>query len=575
MISKVLLLFKTHLDIGFTDLAENIINQYLDTYIPRAIKIGYELKDTDTPFIWSIGSWMVNEALKKDDGTVSKAIKDGIISWHALPFTSHTELMNEKLFRYGLSISKKLDKKFSKNTISAKMSDVPGHTRGMIAPLFDNGVKFLHIGVNPATPLPDVPKMFRWKHNGKSIVVAYNKGGYGGSFEVGNTAVVFGVTGDNTGPQTAEEIKEIYQNVKKEYPAAEVSAATLEDVALLVDNIDLPVIEDEIGDTWIHGAATDPKKLAGYRYLLRNIENFENFDFYDNLLLVPEHTCGLDVKTYFNYTDCYEPYKLLTYKNDEKYKKMEKSWNEQRNYVDKAASIAHLDYKSDIMVDMLDLTGFERIDIPDDFPYELSYQLFDNKDYERFKKDYMQTHIEWAIWDFTKVGLPEYEGGIYIAHISEAYVNKNGKKVYKMEFDESIQKRCGLPFFMLEEENNNVTLKWFGKCANKLPEAFWFKFKGFKEDWILDKMGVWTSPEHTLGNKGLHAVMYGVKNSDVTIETLDAALVAPFGRHLLEVDFKMEQDLYFNLYNNIWNTNFPMWYSDDSKFRFIIHKNEK
>ena len=42
MISKVLLLFKTHLDIGFTDYAENVVKQYLDTYMPRAIKIGYE-----------------------------------------------------------------------------------------------------------------------------------------------------------------------------------------------------------------------------------------------------------------------------------------------------------------------------------------------------------------------------------------------------------------------------------------------------------------------------------------------------------------------------------------------------
>jgi hypothetical protein len=31
-------------------------------------------------------------------------------------------------------------------------------------------------------------------------------------------------------------------------------------------------------------------------------------------------------------------------------------------------------------------------------------------------------------------------------------------------------------------------------------------------------------------------------------------------------------DMYFNLYNNIWNTNFPMWFSDDAKFRFVIRK---
>ena len=31
----------------------------------------------------------------------------------------------------------------------------------------------------------------------------------------------------------------------------------------------LPVITQEIGDTWIHGVGTDPKKVAQYRELLR------------------------------------------------------------------------------------------------------------------------------------------------------------------------------------------------------------------------------------------------------------------------------------------------------------------
>ena len=30
------------------------------------------------------------------------------------------------------------------------------------------------------------------------------------------------------------------------------------------------------------------------------------------------------------------------------------------------------------------------------------------------------------------------------------------------------------------------------------------------------------------------------------------------------------QDMYFNLYNNIWGCNQPMWYCDDSRFRFLI-----
>ena len=57
MIKEVLLIFKTHLDIGFTDYAENVVNAYMERFIPNAIKVGYELKGTDTPFKWNCGSW--------------------------------------------------------------------------------------------------------------------------------------------------------------------------------------------------------------------------------------------------------------------------------------------------------------------------------------------------------------------------------------------------------------------------------------------------------------------------------------------------------------------------------------
>ena len=145
-IKEVLIIFKTHLDIGFCDLGEAIVKTYLEHFIPNAIKRGYELKDTDTPFIWTVGSWLVNEALKNDtDGTVAKAIEDGIIKWHALPVTYFTEAMNRELFEYGLSLSQKLDERFGKTTISSKMSDVPGHTIAMVPLMAKNGVEFLPV----------------------------------------------------------------------------------------------------------------------------------------------------------------------------------------------------------------------------------------------------------------------------------------------------------------------------------------------------------------------------------------------------------------------------------------------
>ena len=205
---EVLVIFKTHLDVGFTGYAKDIIDNYLNVFIPNAIRVGYELKDTDTPFIWTVGSWMIWKALKEDkSGVVEKAIKDGIINWHGLPFTTHTELLNADLFNFGLDISRELDQKFGRKTIAAKMTDVPGHTKGMIPLMKKRNIEFLHIGVNSATPVPPVPPLFRWKNGNDSIVVMY-EGGYGCTQEFDDFVLCFAHTHDNKGPQSKDEIIE-------------------------------------------------------------------------------------------------------------------------------------------------------------------------------------------------------------------------------------------------------------------------------------------------------------------------------------------------------------------------------
>ena len=71
--------------------------------------------------------------------------------------------MSPDLFRAGLSYSQELDRRFGKTTIAAKMTDVPGHTLGMVPLLAEAGIRFLHLGVNTASPPPDVPDIFRWR----------------------------------------------------------------------------------------------------------------------------------------------------------------------------------------------------------------------------------------------------------------------------------------------------------------------------------------------------------------------------------------------------------------------------
>ena len=569
---EILLIFKTHLDIGFTDYAESVLQKYLEQYIPNAIRAGYELKDTETPFVWTVGSWLLWQALQNDkDKIVENAIKDGILRWHALPFTTHTELMNSTLFEYGVSLSKKLDERFGVKTVGAKMSDVPGHTIGMIPILKKYGVNFLHIGVNPATPLPPVPPVFKWKYRDDEITVMY-QGNYGEVAEFDDFIVYFAHTGDNLGPQSAEDIIATYREIQERYPNCKIKASTIEELAERVSCMQgVPVIEKEIGDTWIHGVGTDPQKVSRYRKLLRNIEKIDkiSFDLTDNLLCVPEHTWGMDVKTHFAFKQFYTHQELELFVNDER-KKIEKSWKEQRDYVSKAEKL--LNVQSDYPIKRPDLSTYVKVENIQEPNFEISWQLFDVLDYERYKKEYMRCHLNWAIWDFTKVGLEKYKGGIYTASVVDVYQNST-EVLYHYVFEKELAQEYGLPEFYLSIKDDKIELKWFNKKMSRLPQAFWFKIKGLEEDWQLQKMGVWISPEEIIGSPLISAIDKGVKNPSVEIESWDCALVAPFGRQLLQYNLKnCKQDLYFNLYNNIWNTNFPMWYSDDALFRFFLKK---
>ena len=565
MIRNVLLIFKTHLDLGFTGYAADVREKYLNEYLPAAVRTARENEHTDHRFVWTTGSWLIREALKQDDGTLDAAIRDGLIAWHALPFTTHTESMNPALFSAGLDISAVLDERYGRKTIAAKMTDVPGHTAGMIPLLAERGVELLHIGVNPATPVPDVPEIFRWKNGDKSIVVIYSSD-YGEPCEFGDTALVFGFTGDNHGPQGGEQLEAIYRSLREKYPDAVIRAATLDDAAIALRGAELPVVEGEIGDSWIHGIGTDPTKTRAFREILRRCGSFGDTDLSGSLLLVPEHTWGMDLKTHFPNETHWLPHEI---ESCTERTVIEKSWEEQRAYVYRAAEQLHVDLTDVLTVELPDPSSMTPIDAEPNA--EVSYQLFDRMDYGRFRDEYLRLDCWWSQWDFTKIGLPEYRGGIYLPEVTGAWQDGD-TKVFRLTFDEEIRRFSGLPEIWLLEREDFTELRWFGKGANRLPEAFWLRFPQVTDNVQMYKMGQWIDPDAVLDAKNLHGV-WAVRSQTHEIETLDAPLAAPFGRNLLRRKNPTDaQSLYFNLYNNVWNTNFPMWFADDAKFRFVIRR---
>jgi hypothetical protein len=318
-IERVHVVFKTHLDIGFTDLARNIVERYLRVFIPKALDAAEELEGSGGTerFVWTTGSWLIDEYLRRagdpERERMERAIRSGGIAWHAMPFTTHSELMDPWLADSALAISARLDERFGRKTIAAKLTDVPGHTIGLVPILAGRGVRYLHVGVNDGSRVPEVPRLFRWRAPDGSEVLVHYSAGYGDelAFPGLADALVIAHSSDNSGPPSAAEAKRILAGAAGRYAGASVFASTLDAFAerLLPLAPSLPLVEGEIGDTWIHGAATDPRKLAGYRALLRRRAEWASRGGWDdaspcarafarNLLLIAEHTWGLDTKKY-------------------------------------------------------------------------------------------------------------------------------------------------------------------------------------------------------------------------------------------------------------------------------------
>ena len=227
--------------------------------------------------MWTTGSWLLFEYLEQasaaDRKAMEEAIARGDIAWHALPFTWQTEMLDPSMIEGSLALSQSLDQRFGKVTTGAKMTDVPGHTRGMIAPLAKHGVTFLEIGVNGGSTAAQLPPLFLWKDpSGASLTMMYHWDYSGIAVVPGSDlAVVTRVRGDNSGPHTAEEIAKIHADLAARFPNAEITACNLSEMANAIAPYrdKLPVVTEEIGDTWIHGCASDPLKVARYREVAR------------------------------------------------------------------------------------------------------------------------------------------------------------------------------------------------------------------------------------------------------------------------------------------------------------------
>jgi hypothetical protein len=468
-VKRVLVMFKCHLDVGFTDTQAGVMRKYFDVYYPEAMKRAAEMRGAGSDrFVWTTGSWMLYEYLEQaaaaDRKRMEQAIAAGDIAWHALPFSWQTELLDRSMIAGGLAFSKSLDQRFGRATAGAKMTDVPGHTQGLIAPLAEGSVKFLHIGVNSASTPPEVPALLVWKDSsGASLIVMYQHKGYGGVLRIpgSDLAISIEMGDDNTGPQTIEEIRRAYADLRRQFPAATITATTLSEIGNAVNSFrgHFPVVTDEIGDTWIHGVASDPVKLARYREVARlrrawidqgkvKVGDKTDLAFLRRFLLAAEHTWGTDTKTYLDH-DHYKPQDLQTVLDRPGYRKMITSWAEKRDNIDVAVTTlpenlrgeatqklatlrpvepstagmrpfnadqeiegAHftiaLDEKSGAIRKLHHKATGREWAAADHLLALFSYQTFSADDYAQFMESYVTSKADWAPQDFGKPNITSF-----------------------------------------------------------------------------------------------------------------------------------------------------------------------
>ncbi|HNS20889.1 MAG TPA: glycoside hydrolase family 38 C-terminal domain-containing protein [Sedimentisphaerales bacterium] len=377
-VREVIITFKTHFDIGYTDLASNVVQRYRTTMIDQALRVVDQNRGLppEQQFVWTIPGWPMAKILEDWDGQTAErkqqillAFKDGRFVVHGLPFTTHTELLEPEDLVRGLGFASRLCREAGLPLPrDAKMTDVPCHSWMMPTLLRHAGIEFLHLGCNAASSSPEVPLLFWWEGpDGSRLLTMYSAAGYGtGLVPPGDwpyrTWLALEHTGDNHGPPTPEEVKKLLAESAQKLPGVKVRIGRLSDFAdaILAEKAQIPVVRGDMPDTWIHGPMCDPAGAGIARSIRPDINSVESLatllyiwgvpvspadcarlvaDARENSLLYGEHTWGgalswvtkYGSETKWDYGDAWKADRAVG-----RFSKLEASWAEHTRYIEQA-----------------------------------------------------------------------------------------------------------------------------------------------------------------------------------------------------------------------------------------------
>src|SRR5579863_6538792 len=121
-VSQIIVVCKTHFDIGYSDRVASVLDFYRTTMIDRALDLIDTSKELppEEQFIWTCPGWVFNRIVEDWPGQtaerrrrVDQAVKSGRVVAHALPFSIESELMGPEEFARGYIFADSSCRKFS------------------------------------------------------------------------------------------------------------------------------------------------------------------------------------------------------------------------------------------------------------------------------------------------------------------------------------------------------------------------------------------------------------------------------------------------------------------------------
>jgi hypothetical protein len=364
--------------------------------------------------------------------------------------------------------------------------------------------------------------------------------------------------------------------------------------------------------------------------------------FLRRFALAVEHTWGTDTKTWLDF-DHYTPRDLAQMLDQPNYRTVTKSWVEKRDDIEQGVATLPAALRRETADRLADLKPFSPSVAglnphgPDDvietahFTFGLdaktgairmlrskssqrdwasvehplglfAYQTLSKEDYDRFLAAYVTSKADWAPKDFGKPNIEHFgaQSRTWLPKVVNCWSGRDEKGhrvVTQLRIDDGASERSGVvawPERMYlemtlpdDEPMVGLNFSWFGKKANRLPEALWLTFQPNAPEtrgWMLDKVGRPVSPFDVVrgGNRHMHAVLKGLTYKDAqgsfSIETMDAPVIALGERspiYFSEDQPDMAKGIHFSLFNNGWGTNYIQWFGEDMRFRFALRSQQE